>query len=122
MNAEGTRPMPQFAETGRIMVVDDQPANLKLMEDMLRRDGYTVRSFPSGRLALASVSELPPDLCRDRCSVGSDSGNRNSGRCRRPDEFGVDARLGRCLRCNVHIEVVHPPEMGWLTRRVRASL
>jgi hypothetical protein len=46
----------------------------------------------------------------------------NSGRCRRPDEFSVDARLGRCVRCNLHSEVVHPPEMGWLTRHVRASL
>jgi two-component system sensor histidine kinase/response regulator len=45
-----------------IMVVDDQPANLKLMEDLLRREGYTVRSFPSGRLALASASEFQPDL------------------------------------------------------------
>src|SRR5580704_6873443 len=54
--------MPQFAETGRIMVVDDQPANLKLMEDMLRHEGYTVRSFPGGRLALAGASESPPDL------------------------------------------------------------
>src|SRR5580704_11845961 len=45
-----------------IMVVDDQPANLKLMEDMLCREGYTVRSFPRGRLALANASELPPDL------------------------------------------------------------
>jgi two-component system, sensor histidine kinase and response regulator len=54
--------MSQLAETDRIMVVDDQPANLKLMEDMLRREGYTVCSFPRGRLALANAAELPPDL------------------------------------------------------------
>jgi DNA-binding response OmpR family regulator len=45
-----------------IMVVDDQPANLTLMEVMLQREGYTVRTFPRGRLALASAAELPPDL------------------------------------------------------------
>ena len=45
-----------------IMVVDDQPANLKLMEDMLRGQGYGVRSFPRGRMALAAVGEQPPDL------------------------------------------------------------
>lgn len=45
-----------------IMVVDDQPANLKLMEDTLLREGYTVRSFPRGRMALANAAELPPDL------------------------------------------------------------
>ena len=46
----------------RIMVVDDQPANLKLMEEILRHEGYNVRSFPRGRLALAVASEDQPDL------------------------------------------------------------
>jgi two-component system, sensor histidine kinase and response regulator len=45
-----------------IMVVDDQPANLKLLEDMLKVDGYRVRSFPRGRLALAAAVQHPPDL------------------------------------------------------------
>src|SRR5436190_4859392 len=45
-----------------IIVVDDQPANLKLMEDMLRQQGYGVRSFPRGRMALAAASQQPPDL------------------------------------------------------------
>ena len=44
------------------MVVDDSPANLKLLEDMLRQRGYEVRSFPRGRLALAAAEEEPPDL------------------------------------------------------------
>jgi DNA-binding response OmpR family regulator len=47
---------------GVIMVVDDQPDNLKLLEDMLQRQGYMVRSFPRGRLALASALQQPPDL------------------------------------------------------------
>jgi len=45
-----------------IMVVDDQPANLKLVEELLGREGYTVRSFPRGRLALAAVEQALPDL------------------------------------------------------------
>jgi response regulator RpfG family c-di-GMP phosphodiesterase len=45
-----------------IMVVDDQPANLKLMEDMLRQQGYGVRSFPRGRFALAAAAQVVPDL------------------------------------------------------------
>src|SRR5690349_11465786 len=47
---------------GNIMVVDDQPANLKLLEDMLRQQGYRVRSFPRGRLALSAAAQQPPDL------------------------------------------------------------
>jgi two-component system sensor histidine kinase/response regulator len=50
------------AQRESIMVVDDNPANLKLMEEMLRRYGYEVRSFPRGRLALAAVERRQPDL------------------------------------------------------------
>ena len=39
-----------------IMVVDDNPANLKLLEDMLLQRGHEVRSFPRGRLALSGVN------------------------------------------------------------------
>ncbi len=45
-----------------IMIVDDNPANLKLLEDMLVRQGHDVRSFPLGRLALAAAIKNPPDL------------------------------------------------------------
>jgi two-component system, sensor histidine kinase and response regulator len=47
---------------GHIMAVDDNPANLKLLEGMLRQQGYQVRSFPRGRLALAAAAENPPEL------------------------------------------------------------
>lgn len=49
-------------DRGRVMVVDDQPANLTLMEEMLRNEGYSVTLFPRGRLALAAASQQPPDL------------------------------------------------------------
>jgi two-component system sensor histidine kinase/response regulator len=45
-----------------IMIVDDNPANLKLLEDMLLQQGHGVRSFPLGRLALAAAMNDPPDL------------------------------------------------------------
>lgn len=47
---------------GNVVIVDDNPANLKLLEGMLHKHGYQVRSFPRGRLALASASNAPPDL------------------------------------------------------------
>ncbi len=49
-------------EKASIMAVDDEPANLKLLEDMLKQQGYGVRSFPRGRLALAAAVQRPPDL------------------------------------------------------------
>jgi two-component system, sensor histidine kinase and response regulator len=45
-----------------IMIVDDNPANLKLLEEMLVQQGHEVRSFPLGRLALAAAARIPPDL------------------------------------------------------------
>ena len=45
-----------------IMAVDDQPANLKLLEELLSQQGYIVRSFPRGRLALEAAARNPPDL------------------------------------------------------------
>jgi len=45
-----------------IMVVDDTPANLKLLDDMLRKFSYRVLTFPSGELALKAATANPPDL------------------------------------------------------------
>jgi two-component system, sensor histidine kinase and response regulator len=45
-----------------IMVVDDEPENLRLLETLLRGNGYQVRSFPRGRLALEAAALRPPDL------------------------------------------------------------
>src|SRR5260370_14946809 len=50
------------ATKASVMVVDDSPANLKLLEDMLQQQGYQVRSFPRGRLDLAGAGQNPPDL------------------------------------------------------------
>jgi two-component system sensor histidine kinase/response regulator len=44
------------------MVVDDNPANLKLLEGMLRQRGHEVCSFLRGKQALARAARNPPDL------------------------------------------------------------
>ena len=49
-------------DVANILIVDDDAANLKLLEDMLRQQGYEVYSFPRGRLALAAAEQKPPDL------------------------------------------------------------
>ena len=47
---------------GLIMVVDDIPANLILLQQMLNDTGFDVAVFPGGRLALAAAGRKPPDL------------------------------------------------------------
>jgi two-component system sensor histidine kinase/response regulator len=48
-------------ETGRILVVDDTPANIKLLDAVLGSQGYTVMPAASGAEALALV--VPTSSC-----------------------------------------------------------
>jgi CheY-like chemotaxis protein len=45
-----------------ILIVDDTPANLDLLERILQDSGYEVRAMPNAQLALKSASHMPPDL------------------------------------------------------------
>ncbi len=45
-----------------IMIIDDEPENLNLLGDMLRGEGWHVRAFRDGALALAAAVEEPPDV------------------------------------------------------------
>jgi len=45
-----------------IMVVDDTPANLKLLQEMLQAKGYLVLAFPRGAMALQAAAKNPPDM------------------------------------------------------------
>jgi two-component system sensor histidine kinase/response regulator len=49
-------------ESATIMAVDDTPANLKLLQEMLQGAGYRVLAFPRGTLALKAARRNPPDL------------------------------------------------------------
>lgn len=46
----------------RIMIVDDTPANLRLLEQMLQAEGYDVFVFLQGPMALRAAKRNPPDL------------------------------------------------------------
>jgi len=47
---------------GNIIVVDDTPANLRLLVEILRNSSYKVRPVPNGRLAIPAIHSSPPDL------------------------------------------------------------
>ena len=48
--------------SGTILVVDDQPANLRVVRTLLERHGYAVITAGSGEEALATASAQAPDL------------------------------------------------------------
>jgi signal transduction histidine kinase len=54
--------MNSTRNTPNILIVDDIPANLKLLGDILKEEGYKVRPVPSGALALQVAEREKPDL------------------------------------------------------------
>jgi DNA-binding response OmpR family regulator len=47
----------------KLLIVDDEPVNVALLEDMLRESGYSrIRSFTDSRKALPACAEYEPDL------------------------------------------------------------
>ena len=47
---------------GTVLIVDDTPANLQLLESILQGQGYAVRAAISGQMALKAVRIQAPDL------------------------------------------------------------
>ena len=47
---------------GRVLVVDDQPANLRVVSALLERQGFHVAVAENGEAALDAVEAQPPDL------------------------------------------------------------
>jgi signal transduction histidine kinase len=56
--------MTAFTSTYKenILVVDDTPANLRLLADILSQKGYIVRPVTNGKLAVSAARGFPPDL------------------------------------------------------------
>lgn len=47
---------------GDILIVDDTPANLQLLESILQEQGYRVRAAISGAMALKAIRHQAPDI------------------------------------------------------------
>lgn len=71
-----------------IMIIDDEPENLNVLGEMLQQEGWEVRAFTCGELALVAAREEPPELVLlDICMPGMDGYEV----CRR---FKLDESLG----------------------------
>ena len=63
----------RIARTGRILVVDDQSANVRVVTALLERHGYVVTAASSGKDALqAATGEVPDLLLLDMMMPGMD--------------------------------------------------
>jgi len=54
--------LPDEAANADILIVDDTPANLRLLTGMLGQQGYKVRPVPNGRLAPKAIESTLLDL------------------------------------------------------------
>ena len=54
--------MPCDETKMKIMIVDDVPMNLKVLDTILRSLGHDVFAFPRGDMFLSAVRAAPPDL------------------------------------------------------------
>ena len=52
----------QLSRTGRILVVDDQSANVRVVKALLERHGYVVTAASNGKEALEAATGETPDL------------------------------------------------------------
>lgn len=53
---------PLNSSKGNLLIVDDTPANLRLLVEIFKERGYQVRPAPNGELALSAAQGIPPDL------------------------------------------------------------
>ena len=54
--------MDTLQEEARLLLVDDQPANLDVLRRVLEKQGYRIMLAPSGQVALKSAARAQPDL------------------------------------------------------------
>ena len=50
------------SQPATILIVDDELQNRKLLEALLKPEGYITRNAASGDEAMASIAAIPPDL------------------------------------------------------------
>ena len=62
MESRVSRGLAGRASAFRLLVVDDEPENLNVLEAVFDRAGYRVAVFPSGRAAVEEAARCPPDL------------------------------------------------------------
>lgn len=55
-------PAPSVASGGEVLIVEDTPASLQLLADLLTQAGFVARRAQDGRMALMSAQAQPPDL------------------------------------------------------------
>ena len=65
----------------RILVADDEPAQLELLSGFLAKQGFETILAPGAAEALATEGEDPPDRMRSLGTAGAMGGELGEGKC-----------------------------------------
>lgn len=91
MDAESSEPFPPELQGLRVLVVDDQPAILELLDELLTRSGVVVRLCDNAREALIAFQEWRPDVLLSDLAMPGEDGYWLVGQVRAlPPEAGGD--------------------------------
>jgi two-component system, sensor histidine kinase and response regulator len=55
-------PKPEESQEQKILIVDDTPANIDVLDQFLEKEGYKISVAPSGEAALDLAARIVPDL------------------------------------------------------------
>ncbi len=114
----------------RILVVDDEPTAVRLIEAILRREGCEVTSAPDGDAGLRRFQESAPDLVLLDAVLPKLSGFEVCARLRESSAVPIimlsalpnEQDRARCLRLGANDYLGKPFDIDELAARVRAAL
>ncbi len=114
----------------RILVVDDEPIAVRLIEAILRREGCEVASAPDGEAGLRRFQEYAPDLVLLDAVLPKLSGFEVCARLRESSAVPIimlsalpnEQDRARCLSLGANDYLGKPFDIDELAARVRAAL
>ena len=114
----------------RILVIDDEPNAVRLIEAILRREGCEVTSAPDGDAGLRRFQEYAPDLVLLDAVLPKLSGFEVCARLRESSAVPIimlsalpnEQDRARCLSLGANDYLGKPFDIGELAARVRAAL
>lgn len=107
-----------MATTHRIMIVDDEPVNILVLQGLLKNAGFEVISATSGEEARELVREGPPDLILLDIMMPGESGLETCGHLQRnPETTDIPVIFLSCLdRDDNKVEGLNMGAVDYITK------
>jgi CheY-like chemotaxis protein len=125
-------PFQAKSKAKRILVVDDLEDNLFLLQTILTEEGFEVEVAKNGKLALAKIEAVPPDIILMDAMMPGMNGYETTRRIRQNKNLPfipillitayLDANAAQGLELGANDFIRKPIEYDELMARINASL